>query len=173
MKSLGTHTIIILTLIYMLQLSMLSTNTLGKQLREYTSENKSAQHIINFIVIMVLLSIFDTNKNTISLLRDSTFIYLLYILTTKLDLQFNLIIITSLLMLYFYKREINIREQRIVNDFELSSDIKNNIIGKNENIFNLYNVSALSILIYFVYIYFSRKNIQYGGGFSYSKFILN
>jgi len=169
-KSLGTH-IIILTL-YMLQLSMLSTNTLGKQLREFTSENKLAQHIVNFVTVMVLLSIYDTSKNTISLLRDSTFIYFLYILTTKLDLQFNLIIITSLLMLYFYKREINIREQRIINDFELSSDIKNNIIGKNENIFNLYNMTVLCILIYFVYIYFARKNIQYGGGFSYSKFIL-
>ena len=41
-------------LFYLLQMTDLSTNTLGKQLREYIQENRISHHVINFIFLLLV-----------------------------------------------------------------------------------------------------------------------
>jgi hypothetical protein len=161
----------ILTYIYIFQLHNFSKDIIGKQLREYISENKSTQHIINFIVILVLISVFDRERSITELLKDTTIVYFFYLLTTKLDLQFNIIILFGILFFYFYKREIDIKEKRILNDFELDNQIKSSLIKNNNKKMQLFQFSLAGLIVFFSFFYFNRKNIQYGGDFSYKKFL--
>ncbi len=157
---------------YLIQLSSLTNNTLGKQLKEYVYENRLLQHIINLIFLFVLIAIFDESKNFKSITISSFIIYIIYLLSTKLDLQFNLLILAGFLIYFFYKKEQDNKNLRINNDYDLDFETKNIIktlnLSKNKYILG----GLLSMLIYFVYIYYNRKTTQYGGGFSYSKFLL-
>ncbi len=163
----------VLTYIYIVQLQSYSKDILGKQLREYISENKTAQHIINFILILVLISVFDRERSITELLKDTTIVYFLYLLTTKLDLQFNIIILFGILFFYFYKRETDIKEKRILNDYELDNQIKTSLIKSDNKRMKLFQFSLAGLIVFFSFFYFNRKNIQYGGNFSYNKFLFD
>ncbi len=163
--------IYVLTYIYIIQLNTFSTDLVGKQLREYISGNRNAHHIINFIFILVLLSVFDRNSSITKLLGDTVIVYFFYLLTTKVDLQFNIIILLSILFFYFYKREIEIKKNRISGDSEIDKNTKN-IIMKNEiSRTQLFQFSIVGLTTIFAFYYYNRKNIQYGGNFSYNKFL--
>jgi hypothetical protein len=162
----------ILLILYLTQLSSLTNNTLGKQLKEFVYSNRLIQHIINLVFLFVLISMLDQGMNINSVLISGVAIYLIYILTTKLDLQFNLIILSLMVIYYFYKREMDKKDNRLISDKDLDILIKNNIINIDENKYNLMGLGILGILIYCVYIYMNRKSVQYGGGFSYSKFLI-
>ena len=49
----------ILLILYLSQLSGLTNNTLGKQLKEFVYSNRLIQHIINLVFLFVLISLFD------------------------------------------------------------------------------------------------------------------
>ncbi len=158
--------------LYLVQLTSLTNNTLGKQLKEYVYSNRIIQHIINVIFLIVLISMLDDQRSLTNLVISSSILYLIYLFTTKLDLQYNLLILTFALFYYFYQREVNNQIKRINNDNEIDIGLKNVLISVDENKEMIFGTGLLLVLIYFVWVYISRKSIQYGGGFSYSKFLI-
>ena len=158
--------------LYLVQLTSLTNNTLGKQLKEYVYSNRIIQHIINVIFLIVLISMLDDQRSLTNITISSFVIYIIYIFSTKLDLQYNLLILTFALFYYFYQREVNRQIQRINNDNEIDSNLKNMLISMDENKEMIFGTGLLLILAYFVYTYVSRKSVQYGGGFSYTKFLM-
>jgi len=158
--------------LYLVQLNSFASNTLGKQMKEYAKNNRIFQHIINIIYIFVLISFVDSTRTINNITVSSIGVYLVYLLSTKLDLQFNLLMMGLILIYYFYTRELENKKNRLNNDNELDNTIKNNIITFDKYKYNIAGIGIFSILIYLVYIYGMRKNIQYGGGFSYVKFLL-
>ncbi len=163
--------IYVLTYIYVIQLHTFSGNTMGKQLKEYLTDNRIAHHIINFIFILVLLSVFDKHSNINKILGDAIIVYFFYILTTKLDLQFSIIILLSILFFYFYKREIEIKNKRINSDSEIDKKLIQQIMKNEESRSQLFTFSITGLLIIFASYYYERKKLQYGGNFSYKKFL--
>jgi hypothetical protein len=161
-------------LFYLLQMTDLSTNTLGKQLREYIQENRISHHVINFIFIFVLLSLElkkqDAPVNQLAL--NSITIYLLYILSTKVDLQFNVIILALCIIYYLYQRNVQIKYNRLLNDSELDDEERKNIMLPDNHTDNLINIFVLLFILYCVYLYSGRKKTQYNNNFSYINFLL-
>lgn len=158
--------------LYLVQLSGFTNNTLGKQLKEYAKNNRIFQHIINIIFLFVLISFIDNNKSIGEITISSLGIYLVYLLSTKLDLQFNLLILGAIIVYYLYTRDLENKKNRIINDTDLDNAIKESILTFDKYKYNIAGVGILSGLLYLVYVYGLRKNVQYGGGFSYAKFLL-
>jgi len=158
--------------LYLVQLTSLTNNTLGKQLKEYVYSNRMIQHIINLIFLVVLISMLDNQRSLGNILISSFILYLIYIFSTKLDLQYNLLILGLALAYYFYKREVNNQISRINNDSDIDINLKNMLISFDKNKEIIFGMGLLGALIYFMWVYASRKSVQYGGGFSYSKFLI-
>ena len=160
-----------LLLLYLVQMTSLTNNTLGKQLKEYVYSSREMQHIINITFLMVLISILDDSRTFNNLVLTSIIIYIFYLFSTKLDLQYNLILLGIILSYYFYKKSLDGQILRIQKDNDINFDLKQKIISNDLKIEKFIEFGLVGILLYFVYVYFSRKNVQYGGGFNYSKFL--
>jgi hypothetical protein len=158
--------------LYLVQLTSLSNNTLGKQLKEYTYKNRTFQHIVNLVFLFVLISMVDSKSGINQVAVNSLGIYFIYLLSTKLDLQFNLLILGLIIVYHFYTRELKNKKNRIINDSEINNTLKETIVNLDNNKYMLGGIGLVGVLIYLVYLYGTRKNVQYGGGFSYSKFLL-
>ena len=105
--------------LYLVQLTSLTNNTLGKQLKEYVYSNRMIQHIINIVFLIVLISMLDDQRSLTNITISSLVLYIIYIFTTKLDLQYNLLILAFALFYYFYKREVNKQIKRISDDNDI------------------------------------------------------
>ena len=160
-----------LLILYLVQLSSLTSNTLGKQLKEYVYSNRIVQHIINLTFLFVLISLADKDMTIQNITVNTFSVYLIYLLSTKLDLQYNLLILLLVLFYYFYKRNNDSKVKRIQDDNDLDNETKKIIELLDNNKNNIAGLGVIITLIYFVYIYCNRKSLQYGGGFSYSKFL--
>ena len=158
--------------LYLVQLSSLTSNTLGKQLKEYVEANRIIQHIINLIFLFVLISLADKNKSIQDIAINTVSIYIFYLLSTKLDLQYNIILLLIMLIYYLYQRTNESKISRINKDADLDIQTKQilTLVDNNKN--NIFGCSLIMFLFYFTHVYFKRKNIQYGNGFNYSKFLL-
>ena len=158
--------------LYLVQLSSLTSNTLGKQLKEYVEANRIIQHIINLIFLFVLISLADKNKSIQDIAINTVSIYIFYLLSTKLDLQYNIILLLIMLIYYLYQREKDSKISRINKDKDLDIQTKEilTLVDNNKN--NIFGCALIMFLFYFTHVYFKRKNMQYGNGFNYSKFLL-
>ena len=161
-----------LLVLYLVQLSSLTSNTLGKQLKEYVESNRISQHIINLLFLFVLISIADKTKSIQNIAINAVSIYLFYLLSTKLDLQYNIILLSLILIYYLYQRYNDSKINRINNDNYLDIETKKMLTLVDNNKNNIFGCSLIIFLFYFTHVYFKRKNIQYGNGFNYSKFLL-
>jgi hypothetical protein len=160
-----------LIILYLVQMSNFSCETLSKQMKQFLHENRIALHIINIIFLAVLISIMNkTNLKNIFIV--SCCLYIIYLLSTKLDLQYNVLIFSIFLTYYFYMRELELKKNRIIEDTDLDILIKKNIIMMDEYKYYILSTGVVLSLIYFVNVYVSRKTVQYGGGFSYARFFL-
>lgn len=159
-------------IIYLVQLSSLTSNTLGKQLKEYVEANRISQHIVNLMFLFVLISIADKNKSIYNIAINAVTIYLFYLLSTKLDLQYNIIFLLMILIYYLYQRQTNSKINRINKDDDLDNETKKMLTLLDNNKNNIFGCALIIFLFYFTHVYFKRKNIQYGNGFNYSKFLL-
>lgn len=161
-----------LLILYLIQLSNLSSNTLGKQLKEYVYANRLIQHIINLTFLFVLISLADKDMSIQNISINSFSVYFIYLLSTKLDLQYNILILLLILFYYFYKRNNESINKRINEDSDLDKKTKEilTVLGNNKN--NIFGFGIVVSLIYFTYVYCQRKTNQYGGSFSYSNFFL-
>jgi hypothetical protein len=158
--------------LYLVQLSSLTSNTLGKQLKEYVEANRIIQHIINLIFLFVLISLADKNKSIQDIAINTVSIYIFYLLSTKLDLQYNIILLLIMLIYYLYQRTTGSKIGRINKDEDLDIQTKEilTLVDNNKN--NIFGCLLIIFLFYFTHVYFKRKNMQYGNGFNYSKFLL-
>jgi hypothetical protein len=161
-----------LLILYLVQLSSLTSNTLGKQLKEYVYSNRIIQHIINLTFLFVLISLADKDISIQNIAINSVSVYLIYLLSTKLDLQYNMLILLLILFYYFYKRNADTKNNRINDDTDLDNETKKILTLLENNKNNIFGFGLVLSLIYFSYVYCQRKTVQYGGGFSYSKFLL-
>lgn len=162
----------VLLLFYVIIASGYTQDLMGKQLRTYLSQNRIAQHIIAFIMMLVLIMIVggvtDLRKAGVYTIIG----YLWFIVTTKLDIQWNFIIILALLAIFFYENNIDKNEVVVINDENLSS--KEIAVIQNNNEYNKTTVVICIITITVIgsLLYLLKKNDQYGSGdFDIVKFV--
>jgi hypothetical protein len=161
----------VLLLFYVLSASHYTTNLYGKEMKSFLEESRIAQHIIAFILMLVIINIIGNIQAIDKLLFYTLFAYVWFLFSSKLNVQFNLIIISLLFIWFLYENKFYINNIIINNDENLSYNDKININNKYKNI-NIYASAFIFIITLIgVYNYSDKKIIQYGGNFDPLKFI--
>jgi hypothetical protein len=168
----GYSIISALLIFYIVVLNCFNHNLVAKQVKTFINENRYAQHIISYIMLLTIILLL-TKLNIIMTILYSVVAYLLYILTTKLDIQINIIIFICLLLGFLYEHIYTKKEIELKDDSSLNYDEKQKILeDANKN-------QTIIILITFLvtlggsFIYFNRKQLQYTNSFSFSKFFVD
>ena len=163
----------IILLFYILLSSSALFPLLSKQWKNTLENNRIAQHILGIMTLMsIVILISDGKFGNQRVIIYTVLGYLWFVLSTKLDLHFNIIMIGSLLAYYLYQNatkneEIDITEDNILNENE-KQNLKNNINKNN------FNSILFIILITFIgtALYSNKKEVQYGGGYNLINFLL-
>lgn len=145
---------------------------LSKQMKEFISQNRIAQHLIGFIMMMVIVHIIGGTQEVGKLIYYTVITYLWFILTTKLELQWNLAIVLLLLVWFLYENRLNLgQEIMILKDKILDKNAQTKVITTN-NKYKSMTVAFLILLTTMGVVFYSRKKtVQYGGGFNPMKFL--
>lgn len=168
----------ILLLLYVLISSSYFTDIFSNGFKKEIENNKFIQHILLIILVMVLFILFGqsytmkfTNNREFNILIMTLLIYAWFILLARLDFSWNfgVIILLSIYFLFESKKESD--NNIILNDVNLSSSAKKQIMDYYVNLQNLLLVGLLGITFVGNIFYYKKKTVQYGSGFSKSKFI--
>ena len=167
----GYSLISALLVFYVIIINCFTHDLIAKQVKTLIDTNRYVQHIISilmlFTIIMLLL------KTSIGVAVLYTLIgYILYILTTKMDVQVNMIIFTILLLGFLYEHNNMLKEEEMNKDPVLSEEDKNHI--KYEHNKKKFILAIISVIIigFGTMFYYNRKIIQHAGNFSYESFFI-
>lgn len=166
------NTILTVMLLGYLFIASNSTSRLfSGQLTDFINDNRAAQHFIGFITIAILISYLGNLTKFVNIMLYSVVIYSWFLLTTKLDLGWNILIIGMLIVYYFIQNDINNKEN-ITHDPFVNRNIKKAIINKNNSKKTYIFWTILSLTILGSGLYLGKKYKQYGDNFDINKFIL-
>jgi hypothetical protein len=160
----------ILMILYLL---MLSHGSLIKHnnLLYMIENNNIIKHVTIFTAIAVIISLIYNGLPMLELLFYSLIIYIVYILSIKLDKKYVLIFGLLLIVMYFVDYYNRHKIQIIKNDKNI------NLKNKDKDIELLQRKNILIMALFAVLIvggslkYDDKKNIQYGNGYTISKFL--
>lgn len=167
------NTLVEILLIYYLFNISTSSTLVSKQLLNYVENNRLIKHLIGFITVVVLLTlIHGTNISNAEILIYAFLCYTWFILSTKLDIHWNIIILLSLVVAYMYDNIVRNKNDEVDNDKVLTNEEKNKVknIGNMNNVYILCGIIGITLLG--VYLYSEKKHVQYGGGFDMMTFLL-
>ena len=152
-----------LLLFYIIIASNFTKGLFSKQLRTFFSENRLAQHLIGFIMMLVLIILIGNVTDTYKALFYSLIAYTWFIFTTKLDIHWNIIIILLMVFGFLYESQLNEKQTNALKDPNLTDEQKNNIIKENSKS-KIYIIAIiLAVTIIGTVLYVKKKDIQYGG----------
>lgn len=163
----------ILLLFYLIASSSALFPLLAKQYKQILESNKIAQHILGLLTFLTFTIYISNGEFSIHRIFTYTMIgYLLFIFTTKLDLPMIIVILGILVSLYLYQDMNKHEELIIMNDKVLSFNEKQeNIIKLKKN--DKYCFGILIVLIIGgTLIYSHKKEIQYGGNYNLTNYLL-
>lgn len=163
----------IILILYLIMGSSLIQPLLSKQWITMVKDNRMIKHIIGLLTLVILVTL--TVKDTVDLTNIILYSfggYLLFIFSTKMDIQINIIIMIILLMAYFYERHLRSKEIIINNDNVLTDDEKYDIIKNNQDKKNYIFIGTTIIIILGMFLYSNKKEVQYGGGYNLANFLL-
>lgn len=154
-----------LLVFYVIIINCFTHDLIAKQVKTLVNTNRYVQHIISIIMLFTIIMLLLKTNIVVSILY--TLIgYILYILTTKTDIQVNVIVFTILMLGFLYEHNNMLKEEEMNNDPVLTEDDKNNIKSKhNKNKQILIIISSLIIVLGTLF-YYNRKIVQHGGNFS-------
>lgn len=162
----------VLLVFYLLLGNSLLQPLLSKQWTEMIHDNRLIQHIIGFTTIITLLLIFSNGKiSNQNVLVYALLTYLWFIFSTKLDLQWNIMIIILLIMAYLYENSQYHKQSDISTDKVLSDGEKVVLTRKIDKHRMYLTVGILIVTVVGVLIYANEKEVQYGGGYNTLNFL--
>jgi membrane protein insertase Oxa1/YidC/SpoIIIJ len=136
--------------------------TLGCKTQKILTENMYVKHIVVFSLIYFTSSVLSENKHPNKNFINTVTIYSLYLVFTKMSIEFTLGVLFLLAVNYFISTYIKYYE---------STDIEKEKVKKLKDIQNkLSIISLISILVGFT-LYMRKKYNEYGKEFSLKTFI--
>ena len=161
----------VLLIFYLLVASNYTDNLMAKQMKEYLNSNRFAQHIIGFLTLIVLVTMVGGITDTRSALVYSLIGYTWFIFSTKLDIHWNIVILTLLFIGYMYENSLVVKEKHILDDPNLTDKQKIDIVNRC-NTYKSWTVGSIMIVtILGTLMYTNRKNVQYGGSYDLFTYI--
>lgn len=147
-------------------------NLISGQLKQHIYENRYIQHLIGFSLIFVTISLGSGMTDLEPVFLYSSIGYLWFLLTTKLDLEWNLIVLLILLIGFIYENRLASHESKINEDNNLTKEEKVEIIIKKNKYKTTVIIVAIFVTLIGTIIYFNKKREQYGEDFNVFKFLL-
>jgi hypothetical protein len=146
---------------------------LSKQWNGMIEKDRMTQHILGVTTIITLIILLSDGKlSNMAILGYTLFCYLWFLLSTKMDIHWNMMVVILLLVGYLYENSIRMRENKIDSDRVLTVEEKEKI-KKNSNINRSYIVGGImGVTITGLLLYSNKKEVQYGGGYSVVNFLL-
>lgn len=173
----------ILLLTYVIISSSQCEDLLSNEMKETIKGNKLVQHLILFIMIIVLMSMFGnplklnfTGDDTFNLVIVSCLVYIWFILTTKLSVTWNFGILVLLCIYFFYENDKIDSYKKISSDDKLNELQKQEIINEitQDHKFLLLGLFGTTLVGTMLYAATQKEGIQSGGGkFNLVKFLMN
>jgi len=168
-----------LLIFYVLIASHFTNDLFAKQFKKFLSGNRIAQHVIGFITMLIIIINVAGIQDTKPAILYSLIAYVWFIFTTKLDLQWNMIIILLLLFGFLYENQLAKKEKSSATDKALTSEDIKNIENKHNRYKTYLVISVMLITLTGTILYANKKWIQYdgenqsgGGQFDLIKFFL-
>lgn len=157
---------------YLIIASNFTGNLFSGQLNYFIRRNRYAQHAIGYTMMLAIINNYAGITNVQHAIVYSTIAYLWFILTTKLDLEWNLVIVGAMVISMLYENKLIGREKESEKDETLDIKDKSQIKERNNKEKMIMIVPIVILTIIGAYIYFNKKVGQYGGHFSETKFFL-
>jgi len=137
--------------------------TLGCKTQKLLSENMLAKHFVIILILYFAIDFTSVQSNTpLDTLKLAIIIYVLFILFTKMSIEFTVIVFLMLALTYGISSYINYYKE---------NDKKNSIIKKLEDIRRLLYVSMTGLTLLGFVLYFIRQRKDYSKNWSTTKFI--
>lgn len=167
----------IVLLTYVIISSGACINLFSNNLKKSIEDNRYVQHILLFLLILSLMIMFGNplnvhlaNNNEFNIILMSLLVYVWFILTTKLDISWNIGILILLSIYFLYESSQINKYEIILNDGTLDKTKKEELLNSYNNlqkyvIFGIFGVTLLGTCFYA-----NEKQIQYGGSFNYGRF---
>jgi hypothetical protein len=161
----------VLLFFYIIIASNFSENLFSKQLRTFFDENRPAQHLIGFIMMLTFVMIIGGVTDIEKGLLFSVLGYLWFVFTTKLDIQWNIMILLLLLFGFIYESKLSEKEQEIMKDQSLSEEEKRTITDSYQSYKMWLFGGIISVTVIGSLLYINKKDVQYGGGYNMLTFL--
>jgi hypothetical protein len=167
----------VLLLTYIIIASSYCSNLFSNGLKKALETNRYVQHIVLILLIMSLLILFGnpfgvelSTNHCFNIAIITLLIYAWFILTTKLDLAWNIAVIILLAIYFLYESkattDINIQLEDKLVPLENKKQLMDTFVQTN----NLVLVAIFGVTVVGALFYNSEKQVQYGGGYSIQKF---
>lgn len=170
----------ILLLTYIIIASSYCSNLFSNGLKKAIETNRYVQHIILIILIMTLMILFGnpfgvqlSSSHTFNIVILTLLIYVWFILTTKLDLSWNIGIIILLAIYFLYESKMSNDINLQLKDSLINSETKTNIVNTFIKTNNYVLMGIFGFTVIGTLVYTSEKNVQHGGGFNPLNFWFN
>lgn len=153
----------VLLLFYITIASHFTGGLVSTSLKEYIENSRLATHIIGFILMLVLIMVVGGITNIEKAILYAAIAYLWFILTTKMDITFNIIILALLIGGFLYETKLINDEEELKKDNVLTEKEKEKINEERHNYKKYIFVSILIVTVIGTFVYGTKKYIQVGG----------
>lgn len=167
----------ILLMAYVIISSSYCSNLFSNALKVELETNKYMQHLILILLIMSLLIIFDnpfgvqiSPNHTFNMIILTLLVYVWFILTTKLDLAWNIGVILLLIIYFLYESKLTSNINLKLSDSNVSDENKKKIVSEFVKTNNYVLMILFGFTLMGTFLYSNEKQIQYGGGFNLANF---
>jgi hypothetical protein len=160
-----------LLIFYLLIGNSYTHNLYSGQLKQYIKTNRFAQHVIALITMLVLVIYAGGVTDIYNASFYTIIIYVWFLLTTKLDLQWNIAIIALLIVGFLYESTLIDKELDASTDQALQVEDIKKIKKHNKYIKKCISLSILALTLIGSFIYICKKQTQYKDQFDINKYL--
>ena len=160
-----------LLIFYLLIASNFTDNLMSNQMRQFIRDNRMIQHLIGLMTVIVILTLIDETLEIRDVVMYGLVIYFGFIITTKCDIHWNIVLIMVIFLGYLYEKDKHSKNEEIMKDKNLSDDEKIRIIREHDT--NTIYWVLIGTAIIGTIFYTNKKQVQYGGGYDPLVYLFN
>lgn len=161
-----------LLVFYVIFASQFTRGLYSGQLTDFLSSNRNAQHLVGLLLMLVIIMDFGGVKDPAVAIGYSLLAYVWFIMTTKMDLQWSMMILGLLIVGFLYESQLEDKEICVDMDDAVTDEDKKKIKKCHKRDKTYIGVAILVVTVIGTAIYLMKKREQYGGNFDIDKFVL-
>lgn len=145
---------------------------LSRQLMDALKNDRMAQHIVGLVTMLTLVVNFGGVTSAKNAVFYTVLGYIWFLMTTKLDLRWNLILLILMVVGFLYETNMMGKEKNFLVDQALTNEDKERILNNHRKVKNTIVVTLFTITLIGFILYYIKKRKQYGIDFNASTFML-